>query len=73
MLLVLETHDRCWLVAKIDDRKAGRIQAPRGAVLVIGQLEATIARAKRERSPQDRAASPRLTVRPLPSTASAKL
>jgi hypothetical protein len=39
-----------WLLAKIDERKAGRIQAPRRAVLVIGQLEAVIACAKCERS-----------------------
>src|SRR5262249_17804031 len=50
VLLVLEAHNRCWLVAKIDDRKAGRIQAPCGAVFVVGKLETAVTSAKCERS-----------------------
>ena len=49
-LLVLEAHDRCWLVAKIDDRKAGRIQAPRSAVFMVSKLETAVTRAKCQRS-----------------------
>ena len=49
-LLFLETYGRCRLVAEIDDRKAGGIQPSRRTILVVGNFEAPIAGAKRNRA-----------------------
>src|ERR1700690_205944 len=43
-----ETHGGRGLAAGIDDGKAGRIQAARRAVLVVGKLELAVARAEHD-------------------------